>query len=66
MNRTSGHVIAREDNVVHVDFERDPRFPRPPFSGAAALRAKSPSSPDASFDYKPLVGQAVRRTGAQG
>jgi hypothetical protein len=66
MNRASRYVIAREDNVVHVDFERDSRPPRPPFPGAAALRPGSSSSAHVSFDYLPVVGQAVRRKAAQG
>jgi hypothetical protein len=61
MDRASRYVIAREDNVVHVDFDRDSRPPRPPFPGAAALRAGSSSSAQASFDYLPVVDQAVRR-----
>jgi hypothetical protein len=61
MNRTSRFVIAREDNVVHVDFDRGSRPPRPPFPGAAALRAGSSSSAHVSFDYLPVVDQAVRR-----
>jgi hypothetical protein len=66
MSRTSRYVIAREDNVVHVDFDRDSRPPRPPFPGAAALRAGSSSSAHVGFDYLPVVGQAGRRKVAQG
>jgi hypothetical protein len=61
MDRASRYVIAREDNVVHVDFDRDSRPPRPPFPGAAALRAGSSSSAHVSFDYLPVVDQAARR-----
>jgi hypothetical protein len=61
MNRTSRYVIAREDNVVHVDFDCDSRSPRPPFPGAAALRGGSSSSAHVSLDYLPVVDQAVRR-----
>ena len=32
-------VLARESNVVRVDFERDPEPPAPLFPGAGALRA---------------------------
>jgi hypothetical protein len=66
MNRASRYVMAREDNVVHVDFERDSRPPRPPFPGAAALRAGASSSAHVSFDYLPAVEQAVRRKVAKG
>jgi hypothetical protein len=66
MNRTSRYVIAREDNVVRVDFNRDSRPPRPPFPGAAALRAGSSNSAHESFDYLAVGGQAVRRKAAQG
>ena len=32
------HVIARESNVVQVDFRRDPDPPAPYFPGAIGLR----------------------------
>jgi hypothetical protein len=32
------HVIARESNVVRVDFRRDPDPPAPYFPGAIGLR----------------------------
>ena len=32
------YVIARERNVVRVDFRREPDPPAPKFPGAAALR----------------------------
>ena len=36
---TSNHyVIARERNVVRVEFRREPDPPAPKFPGAAALR----------------------------
>jgi hypothetical protein len=66
MDRASRYVIAREDNVVHVDFDRDSRPPRPPFPGAVALRAGSWRSAHVSLDYPPVMGQAVRRKAAQG
>ncbi len=43
MSNASPHVIAREGNVVHVDFTGDTRPPRPTLPGATALR-KSPLS----------------------
>jgi hypothetical protein len=66
MDRASRYVIAREDNVVHVDFDRGSRPPRPPFPGAAALRAGASSSAHVSFDRLPVVRRAVRRKAAQG
>jgi hypothetical protein len=39
MRRASGHfVISRENNVLRVDFSRDPDPPTPKFPGAAGLR----------------------------
>jgi hypothetical protein len=35
----SACVVARESNVVHVDFGRQPDPPAPRFPGAAGLRA---------------------------
>jgi hypothetical protein len=52
MDRASRYVVARENNVVHVNFNRDTRPPRPTFPGAGALRAGSSSSADVSF-YRP-------------
>ena len=36
--KTSPYVIARERNVVRVDFRREPDPPAPKFPGASALR----------------------------
>ena len=38
MATVSRYVIARERNVVRVDFRREPDPPAPRFPGAAALR----------------------------
>jgi hypothetical protein len=39
MQRTSGRlIVSRENNVLRVDFNRDPDPPAPKFSGAAGLR----------------------------
>ena len=39
MRRKTGHfVIGREDNVLRVDFSRDPDPPVPRFPGACGLR----------------------------
>ena len=32
------HVVARDCNVLRVDFQRDPDPPAPRFPGAGALR----------------------------
>ena len=39
---TSGLIIAREQNVVRVDFSRIPEHPRRPFPGAGGLRIFAP------------------------
>ena len=36
------HVIARESNVVRVDFSREPDPPAPCFPGANGLRVSDP------------------------
>lgn len=37
-NQLDRYVIGREQNVVRVNFVRDPEPPTPPFPGAGALR----------------------------
>lgn len=37
MNMGNRYVIAREHNVVRVDFRREPEPPAPKFPGAGAL-----------------------------
>jgi hypothetical protein len=66
MDRASRYVITREDNVVHVDFDRDTRPPKPTFPGAGALRAESSNSAPATFYRPPLLDEAVHRKAAQG
>ena len=39
---TSGLIIAREQNVVRVDFSRKPEHPPRPFPGAGGLRIFAP------------------------
>jgi len=34
-------IIAREDNVIRVDFRREPDPPAPRFPGAGALRGET-------------------------
>jgi hypothetical protein len=38
MLRVNGRVIGREDNIVLVDFSREPNPPAPRFPGASGLR----------------------------
>ena len=40
-------IIARQRNVVRVDFRREPEPPSPRFPGAAALREFVPRSVNA-------------------
>jgi hypothetical protein len=40
------YVIGREQNVVRVNFVREPEPPTPPFPGAAALRFCAWPPPD--------------------
>ena len=42
--RSERFIIARERNVVRVDFRREPDPPSPKFPGAAALRELVPPS----------------------
>jgi hypothetical protein len=39
MARASRYVLGRENNIVRVDFTREPDPPAPRFPGAGALRA---------------------------
>jgi hypothetical protein len=39
MSTVARYVVARERNVVRVDFRKRPDPPAPKFPGAAALRA---------------------------
>ena len=52
------YVIARESNVVRVDFSREPDPPAPVFPGANGLRLRE-TARDAA-DASPAV--AVRRS----
>jgi hypothetical protein len=33
------YIVGRDDNVIHVDFGREPDPPAPRFPGAGSLRA---------------------------
>ena len=45
--KNNRYVIARERNVVRVDFRREPDPPAPKFPGAAALRQETRQPADA-------------------
>lgn len=40
-NQLDRYVIGRDQNVVRVNFARDPEPPTPPFPGAGALRLRA-------------------------
>jgi hypothetical protein len=44
MLRVNGRVIGREDNIVLVDFGREPNPPAPRFPGASGLREQGARS----------------------
>jgi hypothetical protein len=39
MSVVDRYIVGRDDNVVHVDFGREPDPPAPRFPGAGSLRA---------------------------
>jgi hypothetical protein len=52
---SNNRVIDRVDNVVLVDFRREPEPPTPRFPGATGVRALDPSAaaiPGAAFQQK--------------
>lgn len=53
---SSRYVVARESNVLRVDFGREPEPPAPRFPGAGALREQNRGARD------PVVARA-RSTG---
>ena len=62
LSAVNRHVIARESNIVRVDFSREPDPPTPCFPGANGLRAG-----DCVHDLgpafvapSPLVNQKIR------
>jgi hypothetical protein len=44
MDCVDRYVIARDSNVLRVDFHREPDPPAPRFPGAGALRHQGPFS----------------------
>lgn len=60
------YVIAREHNVIRVDFNRDPDPPAPWFPGAGALRRycdEESGEMDAWFDRQEPVPAVAAGTG---
>ena len=51
LNIVDRHVIARESNVVRVDFRRDPDPPAPYFPGAIGLRLSHSERADGRNRY---------------
>ena len=49
MRIASRHVIARESNVLRVDFQHEPDPPAPRFPGAAAVRNETRHVTDAVY-----------------
>jgi hypothetical protein len=52
------YVIARESNVVRVDFSRDPDPPAPCFPGANGLRLSDIAHDDADAPTAIAIGAA--------
>ena len=52
------YVIARESNVVRVDFSRDPDPPAPCFPGANGLRLNDAAHDDADAPKGIAIGTA--------
>ena len=60
------YVIARDRNVVRVDFQRKPEPPAPKFPGAGALRISQSAScngPEAQPDVARSATRATRCSG---
>ena len=53
------YVIARERNVVRVDFRSEPDPPAPKFPGAAALRNSVCCEPADFFDSIPITAEVA-------
>ena len=51
------HVIARESNVVRVDFNREPDPPAPRFPGAGAMREHGREARDGIVARARAAGQ---------
>jgi hypothetical protein len=58
------YVVARESNIVRVDFDRTPDPPTPQFPGAGALRNHDQSS-DHNDGCHPDRGMRPRRFGSE-
>lgn len=58
VHRNSRHVIRRENNVLEVDFSREPDPPAPRFPGARGLRGlnEGGTEPEGSFAAHLVAG----------
>jgi hypothetical protein len=56
---TNRFVIGRENNVVRVDFSRDPDPPAPRFPGASGLREIGGESPSATKNISAVALRAA-------
>ena len=59
------YVIARESNVVRVDFSRDPDPPAPCFPGANGLRLSDIARDDADAPTAIAIGTAGHDRGSR-
>jgi hypothetical protein len=57
-SRKASYVIAREDNIVVVDFGRKPEPPQPRFPGANGLRETSHEAFELQLKF-PLVKTVI-------
>ena len=57
--QTNRFVIGRENNVVRVDFSRDPDPPAPRFPGASGLREIGDESTSATMNISAVALSAA-------
>lgn len=53
MSRNNRYVVCRENNVLRVDFSREPEPPAPHFPGAGGLREIT--SDDCQLGFGPVA-----------
>ncbi len=51
ISRNHRYVIRRENNVLQVDFSRDPDPPAPRFPGASGLRGLGQDDSESSWPF---------------
>jgi hypothetical protein len=67
MRQTTSYVIKRENNILRVDFSREPDPPAPKFPGAGAMHKiclegeeeLAPASYDPSAEKHRILGRRV-------